>query len=246
MSIRRPKLTYANVMSSIAVFLALGGVSYAAATLPKNSVGHKQIKKNAVRSSEINKNAVAASEVKNDALGGDDINESKLGTVPSAATATDTLTPTLRRVGISASNADPNVARTAATEIALGGSGQVSVYGKCFLDTTADEVRGEVFARTTANGSLLQSAQDDLSGNPFLNTATLEVDRQMDTGTAAAANSSTASAGRSFHLVGADGNGIHGLSQSFILNGPVAEGTGAYPATEACIFSLTGTKIPAG
>jgi hypothetical protein len=44
----RPQLTYANVMATIAVFIALGGVSYAALKLPKNSVGTKQIKNGAV------------------------------------------------------------------------------------------------------------------------------------------------------------------------------------------------------
>jgi hypothetical protein len=44
----RGKLTYANVMATIAVFIALGGASYAATQLPKNSVGTKQLKKGAV------------------------------------------------------------------------------------------------------------------------------------------------------------------------------------------------------
>ena len=44
----RARLTYANLMSTIAVFLALGGVSYAAIKLPSNSVGTKQIRKGAV------------------------------------------------------------------------------------------------------------------------------------------------------------------------------------------------------
>lgn len=44
----RRKLTYANVMATIAVFIALGGASYAAIKLPKNSVGTKQLKKGAV------------------------------------------------------------------------------------------------------------------------------------------------------------------------------------------------------
>lgn len=42
------KLTYANVMATVAVFIALGGASYAALKLPKNSVGAKQLKKGAV------------------------------------------------------------------------------------------------------------------------------------------------------------------------------------------------------
>jgi Collagen triple helix repeat (20 copies) len=49
----RARLTYANVVASLALFLALGGVSYAAVTLPKNSVGSKQIRSNAVTSSKV-------------------------------------------------------------------------------------------------------------------------------------------------------------------------------------------------
>lgn len=39
---------YANVTASLALFVALGGTSYAALTLPANSVSTKQIKKGAV------------------------------------------------------------------------------------------------------------------------------------------------------------------------------------------------------
>lgn len=53
----RKHLTYANVMATIAVFIALGGVSYAAVKLPKNSVGTKQIRKNAVTLPKISKSA---------------------------------------------------------------------------------------------------------------------------------------------------------------------------------------------
>ena len=48
----RKRLTYANVMSSIAVFLVIGGATAFAAGLAKNSVGTKQLKKNAVRHRE--------------------------------------------------------------------------------------------------------------------------------------------------------------------------------------------------
>ena len=44
----RVRLTYANVMATIAVFLAFGGGAYAATTLPSNSVGTKQLMKEAV------------------------------------------------------------------------------------------------------------------------------------------------------------------------------------------------------
>ena len=49
----KPRLSYANVTSSIALFVALGGVSYAATALPVNSVGNAQIKDAAVTGSKI-------------------------------------------------------------------------------------------------------------------------------------------------------------------------------------------------
>lgn len=46
-------LTYANITATVALFVALGGSSYAALKLPKNSVGDQQIRASAVRSSEV-------------------------------------------------------------------------------------------------------------------------------------------------------------------------------------------------
>jgi hypothetical protein len=60
----RSHLSYANVMATIAVFVALGGTSYAVTQLPGNSVGSKQIRKNAVGTSEIRKSAVRSGDIK--------------------------------------------------------------------------------------------------------------------------------------------------------------------------------------
>jgi hypothetical protein len=82
------RLTYANVMSSLAVFLVLGGATaFAAGQLAKNSVGSKQLKKNAVTAAKIKKETVTGAKVKKDTLTGTQINESTLGTVPSATSA---------------------------------------------------------------------------------------------------------------------------------------------------------------
>lgn len=62
------KLTYANVTATLALFLALGGVAWAASTLPANSVGSPQIIKGAVKASDIAKNAVTSPKVKNGSL----------------------------------------------------------------------------------------------------------------------------------------------------------------------------------
>src|SRR5215475_8227177 len=83
----RPRLTYANVVATLALFIALGGASYAAIKLPKNSVGAKQLKKNAVTTAKVKKEAITAAKVKKGTLTGTQINTATLGTVPSARTA---------------------------------------------------------------------------------------------------------------------------------------------------------------
>jgi hypothetical protein len=55
-------------ISVIALVVALGGTSYAAFTLPRNSVGSAQIKSNAVATSDIRSNAVTSTKIKNGSL----------------------------------------------------------------------------------------------------------------------------------------------------------------------------------
>lgn len=55
MSFLRRHLTYANVVASLALFLALGGAAFAATQLPRNSVGTGQLKPEAVTSGKIAK-----------------------------------------------------------------------------------------------------------------------------------------------------------------------------------------------
>jgi hypothetical protein len=58
-----PHLTYANVVSTLCLFIVLGGSSYAAITLGRNSVGSKQIARNAVKASETARKSVGSAEV---------------------------------------------------------------------------------------------------------------------------------------------------------------------------------------
>ena len=58
----RPRLTYANVIASLALFIALGGAAVAAG-LPKNSVGPSQLKKGAVTAKAIRKQAVTSGKI---------------------------------------------------------------------------------------------------------------------------------------------------------------------------------------
>ena len=62
MRIPRPQLNYANVVATIALFVALGGAAVAAG-LPKGSVGPKQLKRGAVTPAAIRKGAVTAGKI---------------------------------------------------------------------------------------------------------------------------------------------------------------------------------------
>jgi hypothetical protein len=62
----RQHLTYANVIATIALFLALGGASYAAIKLPANSVGTRQIKDGAVVSKDIKNHSIKPGDFKGD------------------------------------------------------------------------------------------------------------------------------------------------------------------------------------
>ncbi len=55
----RPRLSYANVIATLALFLVLGGgAAFAATQLPKNSVGAKQLRKQAVTPSKLAKSTL--------------------------------------------------------------------------------------------------------------------------------------------------------------------------------------------
>jgi hypothetical protein len=65
---RRRVPSPALVVSVVALIVALGGTSYAAFTLPKNSVGTKQLKNGAVTNGKLAANAVGTAKIKNGAV----------------------------------------------------------------------------------------------------------------------------------------------------------------------------------
>ena len=85
----RKRLNFANVTSAIALFVALGGTSYAAITLPTNSVGKAQIRSNAVGKSEAGTNSVGRSEVRSSGIGRSEIATNGVGASEVAANAID-------------------------------------------------------------------------------------------------------------------------------------------------------------
>jgi hypothetical protein len=81
----RSKLTYANVMATVAVFITLGGGAYAATTLKANSVGAAQLKNGAVTNKKLAKNAVTGAKVKDGSLLAADLAPGQLPAGPAGA-----------------------------------------------------------------------------------------------------------------------------------------------------------------
>jgi hypothetical protein len=83
----RRHLSYANAMASIAVFVAFGGISYAATTINGNKIIDATL-----AGKKLKNGALTDKQVKKDSLTGNSIDESSLGTVPSAQTAASATT----------------------------------------------------------------------------------------------------------------------------------------------------------
>ncbi|MGK2877970.1 MAG: hypothetical protein ACSLFF_05285 [Solirubrobacterales bacterium] len=249
----RSRLTYSNIIATFALFIALGGVSYAAVKLPKNSVTTKTIKKSAVTSDKIKNKTIKGADVRSNTLTGTQINESTL-TVPSAAfaasaasagTANDTFS-VIRSTRSSASNANEAVARTAATEIPLVSHASVSLYAKCFIDTTNNYTHFEILARTTANGAILagDSTSDSLFGDPdVLNTSTLEDLRQVSDDETDSANDIDDDSSTAVSLLGPDNKGLYFSSLSLGRNGVIATPPVQLPNDDSCYFHVQGSKV---
>ena len=63
---RMPRLTYANVVSSLALFVALGGTSWAVA---RNSIGARELKRDAVTSAKVKDHSLTADDLAASATG---------------------------------------------------------------------------------------------------------------------------------------------------------------------------------
>ena len=81
------ELTYSRVVSTLALFLALGAGGAWAISLGKNDVKSRNIAKGAVNSSDVRNDKLKSADVKGDALKGSDILESSLDTAQFSAVA---------------------------------------------------------------------------------------------------------------------------------------------------------------
>ena len=85
----RPRLTYANVISTLCLFMLLGGAAYAATGLAKDSVTSRQIAPGAVKNTELADDAVTSPKVKDGSLLGADFAPGQLPAGPKGEPGAD-------------------------------------------------------------------------------------------------------------------------------------------------------------
>jgi hypothetical protein len=161
----RQRLTYANVMSSIAVFFVLGGATAFAATkiganeLKANSVLTGKIKKEAITTSKIKNNSITTGKIADKAVTGAKIDPAGLGTVPTATNA------------VNATNA------TNAVNAQKAGSINGQSLHKILFRTTSDV--GTVGPQTVFNAGGLQINVTCSSGNATVTATTSKNDSSI-------------------------------------------------------------------
>ncbi len=267
----KARITPSLVISMLALFVALGGASYAA--IGKNSVGSKQLKKNAVTSKKIKKNAVTAKKIKKNAVTGAKVKESSLSTVPeathagsadSATNATNATNATSATSATNATNADHTAgystfpqtkfnasgganyaaARNAAAKHVIFKSGPITIYEKCFTDASGPKTYSVFYGETSVNGVIFGSDEDDLSGNPFLDTDTLEDDRELLT-QSATANSTDYDLDSSYaaSFMTPSGVAFEAEIEGAVKNGSLPGGNGVYGSGNICLATAAITEF---
>jgi hypothetical protein len=120
----RTRLTYANVVATLALFIALGGTSVAASGLISGS----KIKKHSIPGNRLKKRSLTSAQV----------NVAKLGTVPRAATAAAAAHATTADTATHAATAD-NAAHAAMADTATHAGDADAVGGKAASAFTGTE-----------------------------------------------------------------------------------------------------------
>jgi hypothetical protein len=141
----RKRLTYANVMSSIAVFLVLGGsAAYAAKKISGNqlkagSVTTAKIKRNAVTAAKIRKGSVKTAEIAADAVTGEKI---AAGAVDASTLAAGFAAPTAEKLSRFANVSAVGTVLAGSLGVAQANVAHTSVGFYCFSGLSPAPVGG--------------------------------------------------------------------------------------------------------
>jgi hypothetical protein len=222
---RRPSAPM--VVSFVALFVALGGASYAATQLPANSVGTSQLQNGSVGNWKLKFNAVGARKIINGAVGAKQVNSSQVQLRVSGACSTGAIAS----VGLS------GTATCTPTLPNEYGSNTAAVT----LGTSSTQVATQSLA---AGSSYLVMAYphvviSGLSGQHVDVDCTLSV--PAGSGTPPPANPTTTTKSLAVDL----GSSTHSTAGTIPLVLPVASSTRVQPATVSCTDQAASPTTPA-
>ena len=195
--ILRHRPSPAMIVACVALFISLGGTSYAAITLPAGSVGTKQLKSNAVVGSKVKAGSLALSDISGASL-------SRLSRV--AYHSVDAMDP----VEFGAPQSVETVSLT------VPGPGFVLVQG--WVNAYAGQYGGEV--RVTVRDDTTSAA------SPVYSSMSLEASEQGSTGNAAVFPVTAGQRSFSV-VVSWDGGGVLGASGSIVAQFIPYDGQGS-------------------
>ncbi len=217
---RRPSVPM--VVSFIALFVSLGGVGYAAVSLPKNSVGNAQLQNNSVGNFKLKSNAVGAKKIINGSVGASKVTSSQVQLRVGSSCSTGAISA----IGLSGSvTCTPTV-----------GNEYGSNTAATTLGTSATQVATQSLA---AGSSYLVLAYPHAVITPGGTGQNVEVDCTLSvpagSGTPPPANPTTTTKTFAVDL----GSSAHAVAGTIPLVLPVASSTSIQPATVVCTDTAT-------
>ena len=162
----RERLTYSNVVSTLCLFIVLGGTSYG---LASGSIDSREIKNSTVRTRDLRNNDVRSVDIRDrgittrdlavNGVGGNAVNEASLGKVPVAALSENALA----LGGVPVGAFDRSVAATVDLEDNQGGTVMPAPgYGSLFVGAAASEVCDAGSEDVSLSWQNLSSGSQDL------------------------------------------------------------------------------------
>lgn len=248
----RKKLTYANVMSSIAVFLVLGGASALAAShLHRNSVGTKQLKRNAVTTAKLKRNAVSSTKIRTGSITATKI---KNASVTEAKIKDGSVSTTKIKAGaIGAAQLNTNSVGNSQTQlvkvfkggavpaassegsaprVSLGQVGPFKFYAQCFLN--GESVEQKTFIELTGGSATVSGRVAKLLLDEYVTPSSPPVQRTLLEATAKP-DTVDARANSEFSASASDGTQITGTIAGAAKAGNPPGGNGPFLSGNSCL-----------
>lgn len=221
-----PRPSAAMIVALLALVVAMGGTSYAAITITG-----KNIKNGTVTGADLKNSSVTGADVRNGSLAANDFKSGAL------------IAKSIPRKRVPAVDGiDTATARANAPRVTLYRNGALTVYGKCFTNTTSNNTYYETYIASSVAGSVFDSRNDSRVGgalaSDFLSPTTLETDATLEEENVGPNDADVdAQDDSDFVAFAPDGTTLRGWTGGAVKNGTLAGGNGVYGPGNVCLFT---------